>query len=279
MVESRSEAFHLASNMKDKPNAQGTLFSASPSQRTPESRQPRGYSPERMRAVRQELSADKVTPMQGEQMAQENAYRTVARSTVPLNDIAKTSAGEPNLTVRVSAPAHEGGFAGVPSGAAAVYKKADSSVSYGRIDVLPKYAHTFVPIHEIGHHVDRAEPYKTPQQQGRAEGFADAYADEHAKKPGYKSRPATTVPRDRSNYGIWTQGMSHGMADAFDERYQQQRRGSLLQEAQFGPGKDLPKEHIPGQNRLLDKQVGGAAWEPDVKAPAKWHYVYPGTED
>lgn len=216
MPESRSEAFHLATNMSAKPNAQGTLFSANPSQRTPESRQPRGYSPERLDAVRSTISE---YPRTGkERFGQDQMTRTVARSTVPLSDI---QAKDVSLIMHSS---NAQSTVGVPAGAAGVYHAADkANPDKALISVLPKYAHTFVPIHEIGHHVDRASPYHTPHEKGRAEGFADRYADEHAKKPGYKSRPATTVPRSSKNFGVWTQGMSTGMAGAFEGSYNKAR--------------------------------------------------------
>lgn len=273
--------FDLRSNLKNKPNAQGTLFKADKSQRTPESRQPRGYSPERMQAVRKTLTPGGInrSNMEAYEISrtgktptvvsgQDQAMRTVARSTVPLSDIQGKS-GMGNVSMHATKSIDTGAYNGIQSGAAGEYRKAVGPYD-PTIHVAPKYTNTFVPIHEIGHHVDRAEPYKTPHQKGRAEGFADAYADKHAKKPGYKRQPATTVPRDSGSYGIWTKGMSQGMASAFNERYQQQR--PTLQEAQFGPGKDLPKNHVPGQNRLLDKSVGGTSWNPDVKAPATWHY-------
>lgn len=266
--------FHLASNLKNKPNAQGTLFSANPSQRTPESRQPRGYSPEREQAVGSALSLRRASTVAGGYLAAERAQvrQTVARSTIPLADI---RSGHPIMRV---SPVYDD-YKGLPRGAAGVYYRGDDNNGEDpQIKVLPKYAHTYVPIHELGHHVDRNSPYHTPQEKGRAEGFADAYADTHAKKPGYKSRPATTVPRDHNSYGVWTQGMSPGMASAFDERYQKARYGQTqgpLQPAQFShqvPGEDgLPKNHVRGQNRLLEK-ISHVGWGPDATGP-KWDYV------
>ena len=210
--------------------------------------------------------------------------RTVARSTVPLSDIQGKS-GMGNVSLHATESIDTGAYNGIQSGAAGEYRKAEGLYD-PTIHVAPKYTNTFVPIHEIGHHVDRAEPYKTPHQKGRAEGFADAYADKHARKPGYKRQPATTVPRDSGSYGIWTKGMSQGMAGAFDERYQQQRYGKqpgpALQQAQFGyqvPGEDgLPKNHVPGQNRLLDRvtsmQRTGSPEAGDSQTPVhRWDYT------
>lgn len=102
------EAFKYESQMKSKPNSQGTLFQVNPSQLTPESRQPRGYSPERFAAVTEALG-EKNFPLRkdrrgttygkhehggmsysmyaGHAGTAAKAISAVARSTVPLSDI------------------------------------------------------------------------------------------------------------------------------------------------------------------------------------------------
>src|SRR5580700_5006990 len=109
--------FNLQSNMKAKPNSQGTLFQANASQRTPASRQPRGYSPERYKAVGQALSLD--VPFghdPGTGWARARATAAVARSTIPMSHLEDPDSDY--LTMHIT---KEGGRGGVSQGALGTY--------------------------------------------------------------------------------------------------------------------------------------------------------------
>lgn len=228
------EQFHLASNMKAKPNSQGTLFSANPSQRTPESRQPRGFSPERMTAVKQRLNRKPghVEASPGMHESQAQALQTVARSTVPVSALNNLSIGSTEYR----------GRGGVPSGADGVYYDPKMTMNgRGQIAVLPSAAKGFVPIHEIGHHVSQGR-YNTPGEMGHEEGFADAYADEHARKPGYKSRPDPAPGRLQRSWS-WPNEKPRDFSNSYMEAR------PPLHPAQFSNG----------QQPLMDR--GGMTWK------------------
>lgn len=272
--------FHLVSNMKNKPNSQGTLFSASPSQRTPESRQPRGYSPERMRDVGDAVThggakqwnahnegTSTIAPP-GLQGAQARTLQSIARSTVPLADIARKPSGRIGLAVHTDHNIDvSGGVHNEDGHDAGVYKRPSMNVPYGQIEVRAGTDEA-TSIHEIGHHVDwmaRATPYGTDSEKGKAEGFADKYAAEHARTPGYKQKPHH-VPSEPGNW------RDNDYQPTFNAAYNQERHGNphgSLQPSQFGSGKDLPKNHVKEQLPLLHKITSG--WGDSEEA--KWDYA------
>lgn len=262
------DQFRLESQIKNKPNSQGTLFRADPSQRTPESRQPRGYSPERMQAVGQALGhryGGKIWAPPGLHEGQAQALATVARSTVPLSDIQRETQGH-KLQMNVTNTIHKD--YGVRPDALGNYENADSHQPVARIELLPKATKGTTPIHEIGHHVDRDRPYGSDEEKGRSEGFADAYAAKHARQPGYKRR-AQPVDSEPGKWG------SNDFQPSFNAAYNTERHGSphgALQPQQFGTSKDLPKGHVPGQLPLLHKTTSGVG-RYESQQTTKWDYA------
>jgi hypothetical protein len=267
--------FDYGPRTKNKPNAQGTLFRAPSSMRTPESRQPRGYSPERYRAVQEALGVRRTSQGPGTYGGHEHggmgmhvyhghadvlarSVASVARSTVPLEHITRpvpdqpASEENPDLHLGVWAKDDkrpERGHYSKPGSTAIKHQ--------GRIAVNEDATDQTV-IHEIGHHVDRANPYRDPAEQGAAEGFADAYASRHARTAGYKQRPAPREPHPEDWHAhLEAQGRGdHYEKQAFDYAYRKQH--PALQPGQFddpsglGP-KTYPKGHIEGQLPLLHK--------------------------
>lgn len=278
---------------KDKPqrqrgDQQGTLFRVNPSQRTPESRQPRGFSPERWRDVglatgllpwrRDEKTGERVISGNGgvrvyHAHAQNTAdtLSTIARSTVPMEDLK-------NLTVHASGET-ENGSTGVYKRKTAIGPVAETFKGSGQ---------STTPIHEIGHHVDteagtiRNGNAASLADNGRDEGFADNYASKHARLPGYKRKPAE-VPSHPSGWDN-----QYGMKDnpygrtQFASGYHQERgtgQYAPLNEDQFADRRasgELPKSHVSGQLPLLHKQPGGRRMNYQTRdyedAPASWSY-------
>lgn len=271
-----SGQFDLTPRINNKPNAQGTLFRAAPSQRKPEARQPRGYSPERYRAVAEALDVRfknrgpgtygghehggmSLNIYQGHAETLARATAAVARSTVPLSDITRPhpehgrSEDNPDLQmgVWVGDETHERGHYSGPGTTAQPWA--------GHI-ALFHHADDITPIHEIGHHVDRGHPYGTAGDQGRAEGFADAYAATHARTPGYRQRRVGVDSRPQVWHAEpWLEG-DYGKQSEFDQAYRTQRAPLHPQQFDFiedtrrtlGP-KTYPPHHVPGQQSLLIK--------------------------
>lgn len=210
--------FELRPNMKNKPNAQGTLFRASPSQRTPESRQPRGYSPGRYEKTRNAMGfvgyrgVGMRPPDERGPAAQ--AIATVARSTVPLQHL-KSDTGM-NVDIFLSNSVTSGGLGD--------YRKPSKmrDIPNGAIRVLPGETASTTLIHEIGHHVDRASDFATPSEKGRAEGYADQYAQEHYRQPGYKRR-GVTVPSHPEDWHVGPLQNNRFDQERFDYGYEWER--------------------------------------------------------
>ena len=166
------EQWDVRSNLKNKPNAQGTLFSGGAAQMNPEKRYKKGYTPERMRDV------EKNTVVEGWQTGNLGQYKTtrhdvlqtLARSTAPASDMH-------GLGIRVEHPevAKADGIAGD-------YLKGGGHNGHARIALGS--VHDSTVIHELGHHVSAQQfpeyhETNTPYDRGHEEGFADAYADKH----------------------------------------------------------------------------------------------------
>jgi hypothetical protein len=259
--------FRMEQRIKSKPNAQGTLFSADPSLRRPESRQPRGYSPERYAAVGRmigHLYGGEVVAPPGTHEAQAHVLATVARSTVPLEDL-KARHSSKGLSIGVSTSKSNSG--GVSEGSAGTYHETKGPGHPATAWVTPEAAPTYAVLHEIGHHAEREglgiPSTADPEKMGRSEGFADQYAETHYRTPGYKQR-GFTVP---SHSEDWHENYAIAPRDRykFDNGYLQARRPPL-QWDQFTARKeslakgiasgDLPREHVSGQLPLLHKHTG-----------------------
>lgn len=270
-----NDGWRYETRMKNKPNSQGTLFSGGTEQRTPESRQPRGYSPERFNEVAQatnlrttnyETGKRVPTTYPGNEFPTAQLLQTYARSTIPVehfnapdengskvthyatDDVAKNNAGEFRSTIGPSYPT--------------------------QIRVMPKHVSGYTPIHEVGHHVSlnvagtehskRMKDYgvsdipanwdTSPRMRGMEEGFADNYAQEHARNTGYKPKPVNV----QRQFGAWHNSyfrMHNWNASVFDTAYNSVRPNNQLSPRQFTPSTGLPKEHIEGQIPLLQKNI------------------------
>lgn len=176
--------FDLRPNMKAKPNSQGTLFRASPDFRTPESRQPRGYSPERYAAVKSALTDEDSWSKIGDRVEGEHPWRqdqltrTLARSTAPVEDIKKV-----DLWVTGMGPARDVKFNG---------RFAERKGLRG-IQLANDRERTSTAVHELGHAIDHAnqKPFfqdNSLASRGMREGSADDYAAQHYRQPGYKRK-------------------------------------------------------------------------------------------
>lgn len=219
--------WHVATNLNNTPDAQGTLFSGG-KRYSSDKRYPKGFTPERRDAVSQALvpksgvylgrngmerhsqtfsgnrnlrdfqfGDDKqhTRSKQGLRRAVEN----IARSTVPLEHLQPAKGfKEVRLTVdeshydgQLAAKGNAGEYwhAGMPQG----------GVPSGRNDIVVQtdYADSPTVIHEVGHHASNVQMkphsgawggYRTPGTRGLEEGFADKYADEHYRDP--KGNPA-----------------------------------------------------------------------------------------
>lgn len=281
-----SGQFHLVSNMKAKPNSQGTLFSADPSQRKPESRQPRGYSPERYKAVSE---ATDLTRKNGSMRiyggyadVAAKALSEVARSTVPLSDLKRPHPDQPasqeNPDLHIGVRQREGEGYEVAKGAAAFYQKPGTTAipDQGRVALYNDAYHDGTVIHEIGHHASHLagnEAYDSPSSKGAEEGRADKYLDTHGRTAGYKQKP---MPRDADYQPFGHQ--DPGQTGQFGYSYRKERHGNSLgplQPDQFGS--DLPKEHVKGQMPMLDKvnsfqRVGSPEAGYSRKPVTNWDY-------
>lgn len=259
---------------------QGTLFKVNPSQRTPESRQPRGFSNQRWNEVGMATgllhsysdyegvshlkgSAVHAHPMHAQNVA--DTLSTIARSTVPVADLA-------NLHV----------------GAGYVNKPETKKGEYNRDSAMGPVASVYrdsgkdiTPIHEIGHHVQAESGgaywnggHRSSSVQGETEGFADNYAQQHARTPGYKPQPVPVDAHPQDWHGYYDMRGNYSAQETFDAGYHMERgTGQYLNYDQFGfearrASGNLPKEHIPGQVPLLHRTTSG--W--GDKAKTTWDY-------
>lgn len=188
-----TDGWNYQTNIKNKPNAQGTLFSGGASQIPADRRYPRGYTPERMQAVKSTVQFPERNYSRGPQrdfLNRENAAQTIARSTVPTKDLA-------GLTVRVLP--FKGAIIG---GGRGVYED-DTQTAL----IAQHASGDQTVVHEIGHHVSHRQSGGvsygpgTPHDRGREEGFADRYADEHFRPdPAAKKKMLDDPRRGLSNY-------------------------------------------------------------------------------
>lgn len=170
-----SKGWNLQTNLKNKPNAQGTLFSGGKDQIPDEKRYPQGYTPARMRAVAGTAMVEgaQMQSVGGYMKTRHDALRTLARSTAPVEDMKKFRLQVGNEAE--TAEMHEKEKTGD-------YRKGDNG--WGNARVSLEHAHGSTVIHELGHHVSHTQgtehsEYALPSQRGREEGFADSYADKH----------------------------------------------------------------------------------------------------
>lgn len=176
--------WNLVPETKNKPNAQGTLFRAPVTARTPESRQPRGYSQERYSEIQAHLNGRVFGTKSGKRSTEfvepggvDRLTRTLARSTVPASRI--RSVGLWVLDDKLD------------PGIVAAHKPNPGGKST-TIRIQPGQEHRSKSIiHEVGHEEhyranDNKRFFGTEAGKGREEGYADRYASRHAFLPGYK---------------------------------------------------------------------------------------------
>lgn len=297
-MELNGDQFRYESRIKNKPNAQGTLFQVNPSQRTPESRQPRGYSPQRYGEVADALDIKRknfgpgtygghehggmaMQVYRGHAETLARATSAVARSTVPMSDITRPDASQPSsqenpslhmgVWNRTSEEAGELGHYSAP-GTTAQPDEGHIALSIDATDNTP--------IHEIGHHVDRdSDRGRSPEAHGHAEGFADSYAQEHGRTAGYKQKPVPVESRPsawNNSYGMKDDNYSHArFAGAYTQERSNLNTDQFSFESRRASG-ELPKEHVTGQLPLLHKQPAGRRMNRQTRdyedAPASWSY-------
>jgi hypothetical protein len=262
-----SGQFDMTSKIKNKPNAQGTLFTPDKSARTPESRQPKGYSPERYQAVGEATGMSRKNGSMhvygGHAETQARAWASLARSTVPVEHLKRPDTSKPasekNPSLNIGVRNHEKGD---PSG----HYQAPGTTAMkhqGRIALFKGAAADDTVIHEIGHHVDRDRSSPADRNQviphaGSQEGFADRYAAEHMRTAGYKKKKVDIPSRP----GDWTGSPGYAPhGDSYEQHrfksgYNKERHGNSqgpIQPLQFKS--ELPKEHVKGQLPLLQKQM------------------------
>lgn len=180
---SDKQEWDVRTNMSPNPGAQGTLFSGGKKYSSPE-RYPRGYTPDRLHGVLEAAGDVRVEhPYSYGTEAQRKAgdkhmqapkahyIDTLARSTVPTEDVAATS----------HSVAHDDMSLVQGNGAAGIHMNLQSGSQ-----VITKAAHVGnrTPIHEIGHAVSSRDStdhsrYSNDDQQGHEEAYADDYAITH----------------------------------------------------------------------------------------------------
>jgi hypothetical protein len=295
MSRKQTGEYDLRSNIKNKPNAQGTLFSGG--ERTPESRQPRGYSPQRMADVQGyfglstrphvRLHVDGTREVtNAAQMEQTHQLaQTIARSTVPLDGAVRSplspATGKPgsetfgpvmNITQNAGHESWAGSYS-QPERVRQDYSNEDSDEVHGVINVRPDSVRNSTVIHELGHHADWTGGTmggNTPPERGRQEAFADNYAQEHGREPGYKRLPANDYVTRRSTGMGWVSSYGYGgdidRATAFNRGYANERMSpsGAMNQSQFGGKQDALFEFQPATEKTGRRQP----WQQE-EAPAQ----------
>lgn len=223
--------WNLQTNIKNKPNAQGTLFSGGKSQMNPAKRYPRGYTPDRQKAVLSALRgwgvADYVTSEsdlpEDDMGLGPHALRVteqIKQSSIPPEHLH-------HLSIKVADRFEDGPIehhlddevAGHYK--ATPYKSGGERIVHGEA-VVAHDTSPYTVLHEIGHHVsatanNRHASYDSPHQRGREEGFADAYADKHMT-PVLNNGSRHNWVRGRENYPPGD-GQHDGRPDEFHAGY------------------------------------------------------------
>jgi hypothetical protein len=188
-----TDAYDLRSNLKGKPGSQGTLFQVhDKGLLNPQQRWPQGYTPERLNTVRdatrdisfRTYAGDPQAPhRQWEHLDREHFAKTVARTTVPAEDLQGLRG--------VNADHGKDNYA--------EYRVAKREIGWG----IRKPEADGNLIHEIGHHVDNmrsreADPMSPAPgtTAALAPGIAKNHAQQYWTDKGNEGRPNTTVRRN-----------------------------------------------------------------------------------
>lgn len=224
--------WNLQTNIKNKPNAQGTLFSGGKSQMNPAKRYPRGYTPERQSAILGAMHgwgvSDRVTS-ESDLPNDDESRGPHARRVI--DQIMKSSIPPEHLkNLRIDVADRYDEYGPVEHHLDDVtdghynhyaYKSGGERVVHGDA-VVAHDTSPYTVLHEIGHHVSATagnphSKYDSPHQRGREEGFADAYADKHMT-PALNNGSRHNWVRGRENYPPGD-GQHDGRPDEFHAGY------------------------------------------------------------
>lgn len=226
-------SYQLVSNVKDKPNAQGTLFSGG---ELSSSRYPRGYNPERFRdtvahfgkpdiGYGTDLSGMKTNAYYASQMLQ-----NFARSKVDYTENPEIARGY-NTPDQAHGPMLR--FSN-SLGTRGAYTPSGVKGNAGRLDMSPAAIDSHTPIHEYGHFTDRQNIWnseETPKERGRREGVADQYAENNYRdRRGRATEVRGTPSKWDKGYGNTTPQRSKQFRDAYWNARESQGMTPLAQQ-------------------------------------------------
>lgn len=281
MADLNPEQFRMQPKVNQKPGSQGVLFQGG----HPAQPWPRGYSPERLRAVTESakwLDPQRIYRPHAEATAK--LRDTVARSTVPIEHI---------NGLHFSATPHAAEKTESAEALGLYQRPGATALTGGLVSVHPDAVRGLTPIHEIGHHASHITQtehaaYDTPARRGTEEGYAENYAETHFRDRRGK--------QERSPLGSlgWA-GREESEEDrvALSRAFADKRKESPLakREKPFDVNnmtkkqRGLPPEHIAGQTALIDKHGGGeyvqhpetGEWQPKP-GPRDWDYTHEDRE-
>ena len=197
-----TEAYDLRSNIKGKPGSQGTLFQVQDkSLLNPAQRWPKGYTPERQAEISGALrnaeiqSTTRTYPPQSDSHVRARLVDTIARSTVPAEDLHGLSRIHDQ-----PAPGHDASYwPAIRTMGVHMFKPVSGDVDFADLPkkVEPNTEGEKNLIHELGHHHDQVNRvtvglvnndkdllYTPGARDDAAEAVADNYYVEHARGRG-----------------------------------------------------------------------------------------------
>jgi hypothetical protein len=211
--------YQLQSSLKNKPNAQGTLFSGG---ELSQSRYPRGYTPERFAETVSHFGKPDIgygTDLSG---MRNNAYyahqmlQNFARSNIDFQQNPEIARGYKDTPDQAHGPMLR--FSN-NMGARGTYTPSGVKGNAGRLDMSPAAIDSYTPIHEYGHFIDRQNIWnseETPKERGRREGVADQYAENNFRTRRGKTQEVRGTPSKwDKGYGNTTPQRSKQFRDAY----------------------------------------------------------------
>jgi hypothetical protein len=282
MTDLTGKQFRMVTNMKAKPNSQGTLFQGGHPRAGAGQPWPRGFSPERRDEVLDALvrpgnrfwmQSSRGKPaldihgnktLGGTKPESIRTYETIARSTVPVEHLAGlggVSAGQirgPRTDGDPAGTYHRYGFGGTKDRPGepqiAIYQGMGN-------------ASGSTPIHEIGHHVSfmagtEHSAYDTPERKGQEEGFAENYAETHYRD--HRGRPLKEL---QTSPWSWAKSMPEEHQGSFSRAFGDERRkapSAVRKRQEQDAALNRTPTPIRGQLQLLDKQISGYGKDEEV---------------
>lgn len=246
---------------------------------------PRGFTPERLREVQSATNLNPQAHYRPRAGAVAGVRDTLAASTAPVEHMRGTGPGSVHWYAGQ-------GVEGIVGDNLGLY---NDRGGHGSAYVAPGQERTLTVLHELGHHVshhvEKTEhsAYDEPVKQGTEEAYAENYADRH-----FRDRRGRAVSASRkSEQGVeWTHdgkrgGPWGGFGPAFKAKRQESpvvqrdnERTAAAHERMMRPIPPGTKNHVFGQERLLDRTEGGSrAMGSTVKPHPAWNYVYRGEDD